>query len=159
MYSYELMETFHPAKDTDERNEDNALPDIEYFSDKWFLEKLDKLIPLIQERWPSIARQTIEATKGKIDDLAHVISKHTGNSTAGIKDQLFEIIDSIQSNNWEFSDQIEPIESQLEELLDELNKTLRPKIESPIRKKPILSITIAACIGIFIGSILTSSKK
>ena len=95
------METFHPPKDIDETKENNALPDIENVSDKWLIEKLDSLIPLIQERWPSIAKQTIEASKGKIDDLINIISNHTGKSSAGIKEQLFDIIDSIQANNWE----------------------------------------------------------
>ena len=153
------METFHPPKDTDETKENNALPDIENVSDKWLIEKLDSLIPLIQERWPSIAKQTIEASKGKIDDLINIISNHTGKPSAGIKEQLFDIIDSIQANNWEIGEHIEPIESQLEELLDELNKTLRPKIERPIRKKPILSIAIAASIGVLIGSIISSGRK
>jgi len=153
------METFHPPKDTDETKENNKLPEIENLSDKWLLEKLDSLIPLIQERWPSIAKQTIEASKGKIDDLVSVISTHTGKSSAGIKEQLFDILDSIQANNWEIGEHIEPIENQLEELLDELNKTLRPKIERPIRKKPILSIAIAASIGVLIGSIISSGKK
>ena len=153
------METFHPPKDTDEMKGNDTLPEIENLSDKWLIEKLDRLIPLIQERWPSIAKQTIEASKGKIDDLVNVISTHTGISSSGIKDQLFEIIDSIQVNNWEIGEHIEPIESQLEELLDELNKTLRPKIESPIRKKPILSIAIAASIGLLIGSIISSGRK
>ena len=153
------METFHPPKDTDETKEHNALPDIENLSDKWLIEKLDSLIPLIQERWPSIAKQTIEASKGKIDDLINIISNQTGKSSEGIKEQLFDIIDSIQANNWEIGEHIEPIESQLEELLDELNKTLRPKIERPIRKKPILSIAIAASIGVLIGSIISSGRK
>ena len=134
-------------------------PDIENVSDKWLIEKLDSLIPLIQERWPSIAKQTIEASKGKIDDLINIISNQTGKSSEGIKEQLFDIIDSIQANNWEIGEHIEPIESQLEELLDELNKTLRPKIERPIRKKPILSIAIAASIGVLIGSIISSGRK
>ena len=76
-----------------------------------------------------------------------------------VLNQLFEIIDSIQENNWEIGEKIEPIESQLEELLDELNNTLRPKIESPIRKKPILSIAIAAGIGLLIGSLINSGRK
>ena len=153
------METFHPPKDIDEIKENNADPEIEDHSDQWFHAKLDNLIPLIQERWPSIAKQTIEASKGKIDDLVNIISTHTGKSSAGIKEQLFDIIDSIQANNWEIGEHIEPIESQLEELLDELNKTLRPKIESPIREKPILSIAIAAGIGVLIGSIISNGKK
>ena len=153
------METFHPPKDTDKTKDNNAIPEIENLSDKWFIEKLDSLIPLIQEKWPSIAKQTIEASKGRIDDLVNIISTHTGKSSAGIKEQLFDLIDSIQANNWELGEHIEPFESQLEELLDELNKTLRPKIESPIRKKPILSIAIAAAVGVLIGSFIPNGRK
>ena len=62
------------------------------------------------------------------------------------------------SEKW-LLEKIEPIESQLEELLEELNNTLRPKIEIPIRKKPLLSIAIAAGIGLLIGTILNSGRK
>ena len=153
------METFHPPNKTQEDNKDNSLRDKEGISEKWLLEKIDNLIPLIQEKWPNIAAKTIEATKGSIDDLVKVIEQNTGNSSLGIKKQLFEIIDSIQTNNWEISEHIEPIESQLEELLDELNQTLRPKIENPIRQKPILSIAIAAGIGLLIGSLISTGRK
>ena len=90
------METFHPPKDNQKVDNGNVINEYDEISDKWFFEKLDKLIPLIQERWPNIAKQTIEKTKGSIDDLTKVISKHTGKSSEGIKDQLFEIIDSIK---------------------------------------------------------------
>ena len=141
------MEAFHPPKEIEETVDDSDLKDSEGISEKWLREKIDSLIPLIQEKWPNIAQQTLETAKGSIDDLVRVIANHTGSSASGIKNQLFQIIDSIQENNWEITDKIEPIESQLEELLDELNSTLRPKIETPIRKKPILSIAIAAGIG------------
>ena len=153
------METYHPPKAVEEKLNDSELPEKEGLSEKWLREKIDSLIPLIQEKWPNIAQQTLEATKGGIDDLVGVIANHTGSSANGIKNQLFEIIDSIQDNKWEIADKIEPIESQLEELLDELNKTLRPKIESPIRKKPILSIAIAAGIGLLIGTLINSGRK
>ena len=153
------METYHTPKEVEEKEYNTELPDQEVISEKWLLEKIDSLIPLIKEKWPTIAQQTLEATKGSIDDLVAVISSHSGTSAVGIKRQLFEIIDSIKENNWEISDKIEPIESQLEELLEELNNTLRPKIESPIRKKPILSIAIAAGIGLLIGTLLNSGKK
>ncbi len=153
------METFHPPQESKETIDDSALPEEKGISEQWLLEKIDNLIPIIKEKWPNIAQQTLETTKGSIDDLVEVIASHTGSSTSGIKNQLFEIIDSIQQNNWEIADKIEPIESQLEELLDELNSTLRPKIESPIRKKPILSIAIAAGIGLFIGSLINSRNR
>ena len=153
------MESFHPPKEVKEKIDDSALPDSECISEKWLREKIDSLIPVIQEKWPNIAQQTLETAKGSIDDLVGVIASHTGSSASGIKNQLYEIIDSIQENNWEISEKIEPIESQLIDLLDELNNTLRPKIESPIRKKPILSIAIAAGIGLLIGSLINSGKK
>ena len=153
------METFHPPKEVNETVNDSALPEKEGISEKWLREKIDRLIPVIQEKWPTIAKQTLEKAKGNIDDLVEIIASNTGTSANGIKNQLFEIIDSIQENNWEIAEKIEPIESQLEELLDELNSTLRPKIESPIRKKPILSIAIAAGIGLLIGSFINSGRK
>ena len=153
------MEAYHTPKEVKETVDDSATPEVEGISEKWLREKIDSLMPLIQERWPTIAKQTLETAKGSIDDLVSVISSHTGSSASGIKNQLFQIIDSIQENNWAIADTIEPIESQLEELLDELNSTLRPKIESPIRKKPILSIAIAAAIGLFIGSLINSRNK
>jgi len=153
------METYNPPKEVEEKENNSELPEQEVISEKWLLEKIDSLIPLIKEKWPTIAQQTLEATKGSIDDLVEVIAKHTGTSAIGTKRQLFEIIDSIRENNWEISDKIEPIETQLEDLLEELNNTLRPKIENPIRKKPILSIAIAAGIGLLIGTFLNSSRK
>ena len=153
------MEAFHPPKEVKEKANDYALPGKEGISEKWLREKMDSLLPIIKEKWPTIAQQTLETAKDSIDDLVSVIASHTGSSATGIKSQLFEIIDSIQENNWEISDKIEPFETQLEELLDELNNTLRPKIESPIRKKPILSIAIAAGIGLLIGSLINSGKK
>ena len=153
------METHHPPGVVEEKKDNSELPEQEVISEKWLLEKIDSLLPLIKEKWPTIAQQTLEATKGSIDDLVEVIASNTGNSAVGIKHQLFEIIDSIRENNWEISEKIEPIESQLEELLEELNNTLRPKIESPIRKKPILSIAIAAGIGLLIGTLINSGRK
>ena len=153
------METYHPPKEVEEKEDNAELHEKEVISEKWLLEKIDSLIPLIKEKWPTIAQQTLEAAKGSIDDLVEVIASHSGTSAIGIKRQLFEIIDSIKENNWEISEKIEPIESQLEELLEELNNTLRPKIESPIRKKPLLSIAIAAGIGLLIGTLLNSGRK
>jgi len=153
------METYNPPKEVENKEDNSDLPEKEVISEKWLREKIDSLIPLIKEKWPNIAQQTLESAKGSIDDLVEVIASHSGTSVTGIKSQLFEIIDSIRENNWEISEKIEPIESQLEELLEELNNTLRPKIESPIRKKPILSIAIAAGIGLLIGTLINGGRK
>ena len=95
------MESFHPPKEVTEKVDDSVMPQKEGISEQWVREKIDSLIPLIKEKWPSIAHQTLETAKGNIDDLVGVIANHTGSSASGIKNQLFEIIDSIQENNWE----------------------------------------------------------
>ena len=95
------METYDPPKEVEEKENNSDLPEKEVISEKWLLEKIDSLIPLIKEKWPTIAQQTLEATKGSIDDLVEVIANHSGTSVIGIKSQLFEIIDSIRENNWE----------------------------------------------------------
>ena len=153
------METYHPPQEVEKEVDNSEQPEQEVILEKWLNEKIDSLIPLIKEKWPTIAQQTLVATKGSIDDLVEVIASNTGTSAKNIKRQLFEIINSIRENKWEISEKIEPIESQLEDLLEELNNTLRPKIESPIRKKPLLSIAIAAGIGLLIGTLLNSGRK
>ena len=62
------METYHPPKEVEEKVDNSELPEQEIVSEKWLLEKIDSLIPLIKEKWPTIAQQTLEATKGSIDD-------------------------------------------------------------------------------------------
>jgi ElaB/YqjD/DUF883 family membrane-anchored ribosome-binding protein len=153
------METYHPPQEVEKEVDNSEQPEQEVILEKWLNEKIDSLIPLIKEKWPTIAQQTLVATKGSIDDLVEVIASNTGTSAKNIKRQLFEIINSIRENKWEISEKIEPIESQLEELLEELNNTLRPKIEIPIRKKPLLSVAIAAGIGLLIGTLLNSGRK
>ena len=153
------METYHTPQEVEKEVDNSEQPEQEVILEKWLNEKIDSLIPLIKEKWPTIAQQTLVATKGSIDDLVEVIASNTGTSAKNIKRQLFEIINSIRENKWEISEKIEPIESQLEELLEELNNTLRPKIESPIIKKPLLSVAIAAGIGLLIGTLLNSGKK
>ena len=63
-------------------------------SEQWFTEQFDKLLPKIQERWPDLAKQTLEATKGSLEDLINVISLHSGKNSFGVREQLEEIFHS-----------------------------------------------------------------
>ena len=128
-------------------------------SDQWFTEQFDNLLPRIQERWPDLAKQTLEATKGSLDDLINVISIHSGNNSFGVKEQLEEILHSATDKTRGLAESLEPLEKQLEDLLDELNTTLRPRIEKPVRKRPLLAIGIAAGIGVLFGILLGGGKR
>ena len=128
-------------------------------SDQWFTEQFENLLPKIQERWPDLARQTLEATKGSLDDLINVISLHSGNNSFGVQQQLEEIFHSATDTTRGIAESLEPLEKQLEDLLDELNNTLRPRIEKPVRKRPLLAIGIAAGIGVLFGILLGGTRS
>ena len=128
-------------------------------SEQWFTEQFENLLPKIQERWPDLARQTLEATKGSLDDLINVISKHSGKNSFGVKEQLEEILHSATDTTKGLAESFEPLEKQLEDLLDELNSTLRPKIEKPVRKRPLLALGIAAGIGVLFGILLSGGRR
>ena len=42
------METYHPPKEVEEKEDNSDLPEKEVISEKWLLEKIDSLIPLIK---------------------------------------------------------------------------------------------------------------
>ena len=128
-------------------------------SEQWFNEQFDNLVPKIQERWPDLAKQTLEATKGSLDDLINVIAAHSGKNSYGVKEQLEEIFHSATDTTKGLAESLEPLEKQLEDLLDELNTTLRPRIEKPVRKRPILAIGIAAGIGVLFGILLGGGRR
>ena len=128
-------------------------------SDQWLNERFESLLPQIQEKWPDMARQTLEATRGSIDELVRVISLHSGKTPYGVKEQLEELFESASDQTRSFAKNLEPLEKQLEDILDDLNKTLRPRIEKPVREKPLLAIGLAAAIGILFGIILSGDKR
>ena len=127
--------------------------------EQWFNEQFDNLLPKIQERWPDLAKQTLEATKGSLDDLINVISVHSGKNSFGVQEQLEEIFHSATDTTRGLEESMEPLEKQLEDLLDELNSTLRPRIEKPVRKRPLLAIGIAAGIGGLFGILLGGGRR
>ena len=128
-------------------------------SEQWFTDQFENLLPKIQERWPDLARQTLEATKGSLDELINVISIHSGKNSFGVKQQLEEIFHSATDTTRGLAESLEPLEKQLEDLLDELNSTLRPRIETPVRKRPLLAIGIAAGIGVLFGILLGGGRR
>ena len=127
--------------------------------EQWFNEQFDNLLPKIQERWPDLARQTLEATKGSLDDLINVISLHSGKNSFGVREQLQEIFHSATDKTRGLAESLEPLEKQLEDLLDELNSTLRPRIEKPVRERPLLAMGIAAGFGVLFGILLSGGRR
>ena len=128
-------------------------------SDRWFSERFETLLPKIHDRWPSVAKQTLEATRGSLDELARVISQHSDDSSYGIREQLDELFNAAGDRTKELADTFEPLEKKLEEVLDELNNTLRPRIERPVRKHPLLAIGMAAGVGVLIGMLLSGGRR
>ena len=57
-----------------------------------FKERFETLIPTIQREWPEVARQTLEATRGSLDEVAEVIAEHSGKTVSVVRDQLQELL-------------------------------------------------------------------
>ena len=128
-------------------------------SDQWFSDRFESLLPKIQENWPDLAKQTLEATRGSLDEVVRVISQHSGITNQVVQEQLEDLFHTASDRTKNIADSLEPLEKQLEELLDELNTTLRPRIETPVRQRPLLAIGIAAGIGVVLGVLLSGGRR
>ncbi|MFM1800079.1 MAG: hypothetical protein RLZZ117_2357 [Cyanobacteriota bacterium] len=124
-----------------------------------FRERFESLLPTIQRQWPEVARQTLEATRGSFDQLVEVISRQTGGTTPRVKQQLLDLIEATTHQAQQVGDSLKPLEDQLEQLLDELNRTLRPKLEKPVRERPLLALGIAAGVGVLVGLLLSPGRR
>ncbi len=153
------MESVNSASDEGQTTVKTAPTPKKDLSEQWFSDRFESLLPRIQERWPDLAKQTLEATRGSLDEVVRVIADHSGKTTYGVTEQLEELFNSASDKTRDLADSLEPLEKQLEELLDELNSTLRPRLEEPVRKRPLLAIGVAASIGVILGILLTGGRK
>ncbi|QNI69687.1 YqjD family protein [Cyanobium sp. NS01] len=124
-----------------------------------FRERFEALMPTIQREWPQVARQTLEATRGSFDEVAEVISSQTGRTATVVRRQLLELLDVAGTQTGRLADNLAPLEKQLEGLLDDLNDTLRPRLEKPVRERPLLAVGIAAGVGVLVGMLLSSGRR
>jgi ElaB/YqjD/DUF883 family membrane-anchored ribosome-binding protein len=124
-----------------------------------FRERFESLLPTIQREWPEVARHTLEATRGSFDGVVEVIARHTGSTSEGVKEQLLELLQLTGDQAQQLADSLRPLEDQLEKLLDELNTNLRPRIEKPVRERPLMALGVAAGIGLLTGLLLSSGRR
>ena len=124
-----------------------------------FHERFDSLLPTIQERWPDLAEHTLEATRGSVDELVRLIERNTGLTPQGVREQLEELLQGAGDRSRDWAESLDPLEEQLEQLLDELNSTLRPKIEAPVRQRPLLAVGVAIGFGLLLGSMLRGGRR
>lgn len=122
-------------------------------------EQFDALLPRIQREWPDLARHTLEATRGSLDPLVEVISRHSGVASGTVRRQLGELLQIGGEQAGQVAENLRPLEEQLESLLDDLRATLRPRLEKPVREKPLLALGIAAGVGLLVGLLLSSGRR
>ncbi|MCP9882937.1 MULTISPECIES: glycine zipper domain-containing protein [Synechococcales] len=128
-------------------------------SPEGFRDRFETLIPTIQREWPAVARQTLEATRGSFDEVVEVIASQSGRTATVVKDQLLELLEVAGDQTSRLADNLAPMEAQLESLLDELNASLRPRIEKPVRERPLMAIGIATGVGVLLGLLLASGRR
>jgi len=126
---------------------------------KQFRDRFESLLPSIQKEWPDVARHTLEATRGSFDHVVEVISRQSGVTATGVKQQLLDLVNVTGEQAGHVVDALRPLEDQLEQLLDDLNSTLRPRIEKPVRERPLMALGIAAGVGLVVGLLLSSGRR
>jgi ElaB/YqjD/DUF883 family membrane-anchored ribosome-binding protein len=124
-----------------------------------FRERFESLLPRIQNEWPDVARQTLEASRGSFETVVELISRQSGATSAAVRQQLTDLLQVTTEQASQVAANLQPLEEQLEGLLDELNATLRPRIEKPVREKPLLALGIAAGVGLVVGLLLSSGRR
>ena len=122
-------------------------------------DQFQALLPEIQRQWPEVAGHALEATRGSLEPLVQVITEQTGRTSEVVREQLLELVQVTSHQAHQFVDALQPLEEQLERLLDDLNATLRPRIERPVRARPLLSIGVAAGVGLLFGLVLASGRR
>ena len=106
-----------------------------------------------------MAHEALTNTRGSFDEVVAVIAAQTGRTSAVVQEQLLEFMDVAGEQTRKLGDSLQPLEEQLERLLDDLNANLRPKIESRVRERPLLAVGIAAGIGLLAGLILSGGRR
>ena len=124
-----------------------------------FRDRFESLLPTIQKRWPELAHHTLEATRGSVEELVRLIERNTGLTPQGAREQLEELMHSAGDRSKHLADTLDPLEEQLEQLLDELNSTLRPRIERPVRQRPLLAVGVALGVGVLVGAMLRGGRR
>ncbi|MFM7314036.1 MAG: glycine zipper domain-containing protein [Cyanobium sp.] len=124
-----------------------------------FRERFEALMPRIQKEWPEVARHTLEATRGSFDQVVEVIARQSGTTVSGVRQQLTDLLHVTTEQASHMAESLKPLEEQLESLLDELNTSLRPRIEKPVRERPLLALGIAAGVGLIAGLLLSSGRR
>ena len=115
------MESMNSSSGEPQATVETAPNKSQDLSDQWFSERFETLLPRIQERWPDLAKHTLEATRGSLDEVVRIISEHSGRTTYGVQEQLEELFNSASDRTKDIAESLEPLEKQLEELHAEIN--------------------------------------
>ncbi|WP_461557367.1 glycine zipper domain-containing protein [Synechococcus sp.] len=124
-----------------------------------FRERFAELLPVIQKQWPQITQDTLTSTRGSFDEVVLLISDQTGRTATVIQEQLLGFLEVASDQGRRLGDRLQPLEEQLEQLLDDLNANLRPKIEQPVRERPLLALGLAAGVGLLAGLLLSGRRR
>ncbi len=125
-------------------------------------EHFQALLPLLQQEWPEIAREHLEATRGSLEELVQLIASRTSHTRTLIRAQLLELMDHMgrtreKPNTW--NEALHPLEEQLSTLIDELRQDLGPRLKTGVQQQPLLSLAVALLAGLVTGLLLGSGRR
>ena len=125
-------------------------------------EHFQALLPLLQQEWPEIARERLEATRGSLEELVQLIASQTFHTRTVIRAQLLELVDHmgrIREKPEAWDEVLHPLEERLETLIDELRQDLVPRLKRGVQQQPLLSLSVAILAGFVTGLLLGNGRR
>ena len=119
-----------------------------------FQDQFQTLLPLLQRYWPQIGVEQLAATRGNLDDVAHLIATHTSRAQATIREHLLELLTHAEQQTRDWGEALHPLEERLESILKDINTNLRPQLGRTVHRYPLLSLAMAAGLGLLVGLLI-----
>ena len=98
--------------------------------------------------WP------VQGERSPTDSMApHHEHKVSSNGRSAVVEQE-QITDSnLRTVREQVVEAIDPLQKQLDATLHELDETLRPRLQQPVKDKPLIAVAVAAAGGVLLGGL------
>ena len=81
----------------------------------------------------------------------HKVSSN-GQSAVAEPEQITD--SNLRTVRKQFVEAIDPLQKQLDATLHELDETLRPRLQQPVKDKPLIAVAAAAAGGVLLGGLM-----
>ena len=99
-------------------------------------------------------KENLHSAIAMVPPYEHEVSS---NGQGAVADQELTSSSGLRTVREHVMEAIDPLQKQLDATLHELDETMRPRLEQPVKERPLIAVAIAAAGGVVLGglSVLT----